>query len=151
MKLSNLQISPRKIKFRNLIIIFSTIVIWLVSTTAFSGLMIWTNLKNAVQTIQRIIISADWTDNSDTTFYDINWNLMWKTKIYRDRISDTLRDKYRATDINNDRKVLWIDTSTNDLIFLDKDVFSWSLWWSTPWWIWPQWNTWPQWPAWTNW
>jgi len=162
MKLSNLQTSPRKIKFRNLIIIFSTIVIWLVSTTAFSGLMIWTNLTNAVQVIQRIIISADGTEDPTTKFYDINYNWLWQIKIYIDKmIGDMVKDKDRAKDSNNDRKILWVDYPGWDLIFLNKDVFSWALWWNWwPWWPsitwaqWPAWPTgpqWPVWPAWTNW
>ncbi len=148
-----------KFKLRNIVIIFFSILIWLWSIVALADLQVQTNLANAVQTIKEIIISTDWTNTPSSILYDINTG--WKIKIYTERIraqtTTIFKNKERANDINNNRMLLGIDTWTNDIIFLNKDVFSWALWWWGRWLTWQIWPTGPKWDKgdpwepWTNW
>lgn len=132
-----------EIKLRNIAIIFLSILIWLWSLTVF-WLVIPSSLSNTVQTIGRIVISTDWTDNIFNRLYDFNQDWSWKIKVYLPNINSWInRDSNRAN--NSWRKFLWIDLSTDwnswsDLVFIDKDFFSSTgFWWS---WIigWTSWD-----------
>ncbi|MCF7834659.1 hypothetical protein K9M48_01195 [Candidatus Gracilibacteria bacterium] len=116
-----------EIKLRNIAIIFLSILIGLGSLTVF-GLVIPSSLSNTVQTIGRIVISTDGTDNIFNRLYDFNQDGSGKIKVYLPNINSGInRDSNRAN--NSGRKFLGIDLSTDgnsgsDLVFIDKDFFS---------------------------
>ena len=60
-------VHPKKNPFRNLIMLFFTIVFWFGSVMVLADLNIQTNINNARQTIQRITITSDGTDG---------WNIL---------------------------------------------------------------------------
>ncbi|MFZ2719007.1 MAG: DUF4215 domain-containing protein [Candidatus Absconditicoccaceae bacterium] len=105
-----------EIKLRNLIMIFFSIIIGLGSIVVFASVEINTNLDYAVQTIKRVIVSTDGTDDLLTRLFDINADDQHKIKLYTDNLSWT-----EANDLTGVDKILGID-SNGEMIFVLKTL-----------------------------
>ncbi len=141
--------SKHEIKILNIIMIFFSIIIWLWSIVVFANLNIQSNLDNSIQTIKRIMISIDWTDNEATRLFDINADVNHRIKLYTGNISWN-----EANDLTWVEKILWIDSNW-EMIFVLKTLIQWasgSIWaqWAT-WATGAMWTTWPAWPQWIQW
>jgi len=109
-----------QIKIRNLILIFLTIVFWLWTLTVLADLEIQTDIQNAKQTIQQIVITSDGTDAWEI-YLDLNHN--WSWSIYINPLSLTENIAFSG-------KILWLDESWNV-------VYIYSSWLNTNWgWGW---------------
>ena len=118
------------IKIWNILIIFLSIIIWLGSIIVFASLTIDTNLSNAVQTIKRIVISTDGTDNPITKLIDINSDSSGKVILYKDKL--TTRDNIQTTwDTIRLDQILWTNSSW-EMVFISKDIL-------LSWWLFSQW------------
>ncbi len=125
--------SKPQIKIRNIVIIFISIFIWFGAISVFAqtpSLQIFTTLTNAIQTIQRIII----TNDTNIPLYDINYNSKWWISINLDKLDSEM--KKTTQNMPNNRWVVWIDTNKKNLIIIPQNQFSW--WWgginTTVWW-----------------
>ncbi len=111
--------SKHEFKLANIIMIFLSIIIWLWSIVVFANLNIQSNLDNSIQTIKRIIVSTDWTDNEVTRLFDINtWT---KIKLYTGNLFWN-----QANDLTGVNKILWIDDNW-EMIFILKTLIQWSI------------------------
>ncbi|MFZ2719005.1 MAG: hypothetical protein WAZ12_04400 [Candidatus Absconditicoccaceae bacterium] len=116
LKFNNNKIGQKqKVKLQNLIMIFSSIIIGLGSVFVLAYIPeIYTGLDNSIQTIERIIVSIDGTDNEATRLFDINTGT--KIKLYKDKLSWD-----EAIDLTGVEKILGIDDN-GEIIFILKTL-----------------------------
>ena len=125
-----------KPSIKNAILLFFTIVLGLASVMTFAQIDIFSTISNAWQTIGRITITTDGTNNW-TVAMDISW-----TNIYIN--SGILANAWLFS-----WKVLWINTSGNLIYAYSQNlvvswgVIGWTTWflqdwilWATPYWNW---------------
>ncbi|MFZ2150538.1 MAG: hypothetical protein WAU85_00625 [Candidatus Absconditicoccaceae bacterium] len=106
--------SKHEIKLLNIVMIIFSIIIGLGSIVVFANLNIQSNLDNSIQTIKRIIVSTDGTDNEVTRLFDINTGT--KIKLYTGNLSWN-----EAIDLTGVEKILGID-SNGEMIFVLKTL-----------------------------